>query len=115
MNAGEGAGPWIQKAATYAWAPPRRTRTLVLIGLLAAVAAGTYLWRELPAASDWTIQRDRLMSLEASVEVLNEGGPPLLVESPTSTSMNPKYDHVLSGGNYPGLFVFLPILASVLG
>lgn len=108
-------GPRVNAAAAFLWDPRRRTRTLLAIGVLAAVACGAYLWRELPAASDWQIQGARLESLEASVDVLDEGGPPLLVNAAGSTPAAPKYDHALSGGNYPGLFVFLPVLAAVLG
>jgi hypothetical protein len=93
----------------------RRIAGLLAYGLLVAVLATVVTaWK---APDEWGVQGSREQGYTASLEVLNEGGPPLLghagrpsVSAPTGERYGP-----VGVTDDQGAYVYVPVLAKLLG
>lgn len=90
----------------------RRTAALLAWGAIVAVVGVVHLDRTV--SDPWVIQGGRLESLRGSLEVLEDGGPPLLTKVTGPAASEDRYKPV-SPGDDQGLFVYVPVLAHWLG
>jgi hypothetical protein len=97
----------------------------LLVGCLAGVATGFYFNITLPHAADIEIQGGRLVQLQRSIAVLNDGGPPLLQLVEPPGTLLPKFApsktrwrgqaYAAGVGDDLGMYLYVPLLGHYLG
>ena len=87
------------------------TRSLLIYGLLVAIAGSAILYARAPRA--WSISASRLVYLQGALRELDAGGPPLWGELPdavvgSTRSPDGSYVGPTSPGDDQGIFFYVP-------
>jgi hypothetical protein len=108
--------PALRKLPRLSMTSRRWTIALLIWGAIVAVAGAAYLDQRAP--DPLYIQSGRADDLRASLQVLEEGGPPLVKHEPPAEGGEPGAEgrYVSVGlGDDQGLYLYVPVLAHWLG